>query len=276
MQPSFVEHNYSLGIPKEYVKRYLNKERPFNHAFNLQTDDTRKTWEVVIVANSTHVKLREGWKCFALDNKLNVGDVCVFELINKHEFKVRVFGVVNDMGKVEADEVKGVLTNVTQARVQTSMDDKVILARGCSLTPEEDKRVRAYASQCKKSKNPLFVTKMQPSFVEYHFRVSIPKEFGKKYLHKKNGHLIDRKFSLKTNTGRKTWPVTIGGIDQRARLKVGWKKFAIENKLKVDDICVFELINKQEFQVGILRVGNAKENRRESDNHIIKTELMNS
>lgn len=60
--------------------------------------------------------------------------------------------------------------------------------------------------------------------------------------------------------------MTIGGIDQRARLKVGWKKFAIENKLKVDDICVFELINKQEFQVGILRVGNAKENRRESDN----------
>ncbi|XP_074318164.1 B3 domain-containing protein LOC_Os12g40080-like [Silene latifolia] len=35
----------------------------------------------------------------------------------------------------------------------------------------------------------------------------------------------------------------------------GWKKFALDNKLQVDDICVFELINvaKRLFQVEIIR-----------------------
>ncbi|XP_056695829.1 B3 domain-containing transcription factor VRN1-like [Spinacia oleracea] len=263
MQPSFVEHHYSVTIPNEYVEKYLDKERLFNHEFNLQTVDTGKTWPVKMVADKKNVKLRSGWKCFVLYNKLKVDDVCLFELINKHEFRVRVFvfGGVKDMGKAEANEAKGAPT-----KEQTSMDNKVILARGCSFTIEEIKRVRAYASQCKKSKHPLFVTKMQPSFVEYHFTLSIPKEFEKKYLHTKNGHLIGWKFSLKTNTGRKIWPVTISNTCNQTRLKAGWKTFAIDNKLKVDDICAFELINKQEFQVGILRVGNAKENRRESDN----------
>ena len=47
----------------------------------------------------TKAKFRQGWKKFAQDNNLKVGDVCIFELINGVEvaFKVSIFRAANDI-----------------------------------------------------------------------------------------------------------------------------------------------------------------------------------
>lgn len=54
--------------------------------------------------------------------------------------------------------------------------------------------------------------------------------------------------------------MTAGG-DGRVKLTAGWRIFTLANKLQVGDISIFELINKQKFNVHILRLADAKENR---------------
>lgn len=62
----------------------------------LQTSD--RLWTMRLVRYSNRVgkfygKLKQGWHAFAIGNALIVGDVCVFELIDKTDglFKVSVF-----------------------------------------------------------------------------------------------------------------------------------------------------------------------------------------
>ena len=62
----------------------------------LQTLDKLWTMRLVRCANSmgkVYGKLRQGWHAFAIGNSLIVGDVCVFELIDKTDglFKVSIF-----------------------------------------------------------------------------------------------------------------------------------------------------------------------------------------
>ena len=62
----------------------------------LQTSDKLWTMRLVRCANSmgkVYGKLRQGWHAFAIGNALMVGDVCVFELIDKTDglFKVSIF-----------------------------------------------------------------------------------------------------------------------------------------------------------------------------------------
>ncbi|XP_021725620.1 B3 domain-containing protein LOC_Os12g40080-like [Chenopodium quinoa] len=283
IQPSFVVKNFNLGIPKEFANRYLDKKRPFSLTFNVQIDAS-KTWPVLVDADYTHVKFRKGWKDFALKNKLKVGDICIFELIRKHKFQVHIIRVSDEKNaenlvfKTEEEIHYPLITKACRESppkkrrtndhtkpcssvkgMQTSMDNKLIIAhkRNWKLTPEEYKRVRAYAHQCK---HPVFVIKMQPSFVEYNFSVGVPKTFRKRYftyLDKKQ--YFSHRFNLRTDSG-KTWPVTMFASNTHAKLKTGWKSFALDNKLNVDDTCIFELINQQEFKVSILRVANAKGN----------------
>lgn len=51
----------------------------------LQFDE--KIWQVELVSYPSDLtrKLSVGWSRFADENKLQVGDVCVFELINKED-----------------------------------------------------------------------------------------------------------------------------------------------------------------------------------------------
>lgn len=57
-----------------------------------------RTWTVMLNVSAVGTKsvrvsiLKRGWKEFAEDNKLKVGDVCIFELISKNEmiFKVTI------------------------------------------------------------------------------------------------------------------------------------------------------------------------------------------
>ncbi|KAL2324244.1 hypothetical protein Fmac_023302 [Flemingia macrophylla] len=83
MKDSYV-YGYSLVIPTNFVKEYL-KEKPKD--FLLQVLEGR--WTV----SYRNGRFCTGWNKFASDNHLNVGDVCVFELIIKSRsycFKVTI------------------------------------------------------------------------------------------------------------------------------------------------------------------------------------------
>ncbi|KAK8653763.1 hypothetical protein V6N13_127747 [Hibiscus sabdariffa] len=93
MQHTYLTIRNSLNVPYKFVKSYLDKEK--NEAV-LQVADGR-TWTVRLAINvvtgGQHKAEFYPLKTFAQDNNLEVGDVCVFELINHHEnsFKVSIF-----------------------------------------------------------------------------------------------------------------------------------------------------------------------------------------
>lgn len=48
-------------------------------------------WEVKYATHGNNHKLSQGWRVFVHDNKLKIGDICIFELLAKTEILVHVF-----------------------------------------------------------------------------------------------------------------------------------------------------------------------------------------
>ncbi|KAH0716822.1 hypothetical protein KY290_013077 [Solanum tuberosum] len=92
-----------------------------------------------------------------------------------------------------------------------------------------------------KSKNPFIIVFMQPSYVSAPFNLSIASKFARKYFLENDGSLVLRV------PGSGSWSVkcTIGTAN--AKVGSGWKAFVLENKLKVGDVCVFEVLKGQLF-----------------------------
>ncbi|KAL5557175.1 hypothetical protein UlMin_039411, partial [Ulmus minor] len=93
VQPSFLKVSHGLRIPYKFANAYINK----NEAELLLWVSNGRSWcvryktrERYFGSGSTVAELCRGWKKFAQDNKLEVGDVCIFELIKGHELSLRV------------------------------------------------------------------------------------------------------------------------------------------------------------------------------------------
>ena len=81
-------------IPRCFAQRYLNG---VDGIITLQVSEGKK-WPVQCIYGNGSLKFSKGWAEFVLDNNLNEGDVCVFELINTKEIvlKVTIFRVRED------------------------------------------------------------------------------------------------------------------------------------------------------------------------------------
>ncbi|KAK9689496.1 hypothetical protein RND81_09G062900 [Saponaria officinalis] len=113
-----------------------------------------------------------------------------------------------------------------------------------TLTRDKIKKINSY-----KFENPSFAVMMQPSYVKYKFSLNVPFNFASKYLKTKGSFTLE-------NTKGDAWQVSCVGKTERTRkIQVGWKKFALDNKLQVGDICVFEMVNHANclFKVEIIR-----------------------
>ncbi|KAJ4838161.1 hypothetical protein Tsubulata_035005 [Turnera subulata] len=86
MQPSFVHDGCKLGVPSGFAKQHFPQKSGDNDIF-LSLSDSGRSWRVNYLLEieregRTRVKFLGGWREFAVDNNLVVGDVCVFELRN--------------------------------------------------------------------------------------------------------------------------------------------------------------------------------------------------
>lgn len=84
--------NLSQNIQQVFADRYLRKKSK-NGNFTFQVGDGMRVWSVKWTCFTSCCKLSTGWGAFVRDNYLQVGDVCVFELINadKSLFNVVIF-----------------------------------------------------------------------------------------------------------------------------------------------------------------------------------------
>ncbi|EOX91271.1 AP2/B3-like transcriptional factor family protein, putative [Theobroma cacao] len=96
MQPSYVGLNgkWRLAIPNNFVWKHLMKE----DCEVILCNSNGKTWTVSLYRRGNgrellYAGLQTGWKTFVKDNNIQIGDVCVFELINCMEisFKVTIY-----------------------------------------------------------------------------------------------------------------------------------------------------------------------------------------
>ncbi|XP_021274943.1 B3 domain-containing transcription factor VRN1-like [Herrania umbratica] len=223
MQPSYVGFNPTcrLAIPNNFVRKHLMKE---DCEVNL-CNSNGKTWTVSFhrreKGRKLNASLQIGWRTFANDNNIQVGDVCVFELINCSEisFKVSIY-----QGKT--DVFHRVKKNAGES--STGQDYQK------PLNAFEKAKAIQIASAFR-SENPSFAVVLQPSYVH---KLSVPEKFARKFFSKKLKEVI-----LRLSNG-KSWPVKYYQHSIRklsAKLCNGWRKFVLDNKLEVGDICVFEL-----------------------------------
>ena len=89
-----------LNIPLEFVRSYLQRETRM-----LLQSASQETWSVKCVIEDSHVKLTTGWRNFARNNKLQVRDICIFELMNvtKTKFKVGILPAAPETPRIDAE-----------------------------------------------------------------------------------------------------------------------------------------------------------------------------
>ncbi|XBH83339.1 hypothetical protein VPH35_071782 [Triticum aestivum] len=73
-----VTGTFTLSVPKEYVKRHVgDTER------NICLQRLGKGWEVQFGGRPEEKRIISGWRRFVKDNDVEMGDICIFELLKK-------------------------------------------------------------------------------------------------------------------------------------------------------------------------------------------------
>ncbi|XP_021679655.2 B3 domain-containing transcription factor VRN1 [Hevea brasiliensis] len=231
MRPSYVPPaGNKMNLPETFSRKYLlNGEGSVMHfVFG------GKIWPVKYAKEEgrTRVKLKSGWRTFAKDNHLEIDDVCVFELIPAKgaeiSFKVHIFRVAEDrpsdssLGKEQKTHEK--------------------------TTPSSSIRITSESARKFVSKNPFFKVVMKASYL--YLYLHIPTRFAR--MHSK--HWEKNTITLQVEDRSWNAMLTYSG----SRLTGGWIRFAKENFLKEDDVCIFELIDRSKLilKVSIFRSEN--------------------
>ncbi|XP_057445197.1 B3 domain-containing transcription factor VRN1-like [Lotus japonicus] len=243
MKPAYI-YRHSLHVSSQFAKNYLKKKRDII----LQVLDGR-TWTVSYKLG----KFTAGWKKFASDNKLKVGDVCRFEL-NKRgslSLKALIFPLAREPHSPQS-QVQGDGANW---RVQDTKSKTVTTtSRGGKATQQDSMLINPLTNgaldEANKftSENPCFKVTIQPDRAGNYYRPHVTLTFMKKYLNKKKNVMLQ--------FGNNLWPVKLlHSASYGAKLSKGWALFAGESKLVAGDVCVFELINKEDavFDVHIFK-----------------------
>ncbi|KAG8474660.1 hypothetical protein CXB51_031186 [Gossypium anomalum] len=117
MQPSYVRGTCRMFIPSDFARKFLTV-----HKSNLTLcNSTGKTWHAKLYhpANKKpNAHLCGGWREFVEDNHLNVGDICVFELIKHPEIlmKVQIYPVVKNASKASGQQALGSIVSRVKTR----------------------------------------------------------------------------------------------------------------------------------------------------------------
>ncbi|KAL6272645.1 hypothetical protein ACE6H2_023337 [Prunus campanulata] len=209
IQPVYVHRGYLVGFP-------------YN---TLLTPTSRCQCEKRLSKDTSLSKSKiRGWLAFARDNNLKVGDVCVFVLIdcNKRIFEVLFYRTNNaedcplSPGKYKRLKTGG---QVNQRPLNSSSR---ALEAANRFTP----------------KNPSFRATLGSTPLILHVPVTFARSFIKK-----------RKQTVTLQVRERSWPVNLIGHTKEAGAKLcgGWREFVTENCLMEGDVCIFELIERNDI-----------------------------
>ncbi|KAM7510272.1 hypothetical protein LguiB_009147 [Lonicera macranthoides] len=268
------QNSQQLRIPPDFIKHFNGRTPKEVILKNLGG----KIWHVDVEKDKGGLFLKKGWPDFVKDSSLELGEFLVFRYNGISAFSVRIFG--RD-GCKEEDDLPNDNTAPIRVKVEAASETESESERTCrkrtnsgksqttpkrSRGPEESsirriKRRSAFPEVAvgikeeadqevvklmSKSKYPSLKLVMGPNFLQKGF-LDIPKPFAKM-------HIKEGTSTVKLQISNKSWPVKTIPL-RKNRLCGGWQSFACENSLELGDVCLFELIDRDDlvFKVTIFK-----------------------
>ncbi|MCO5581662.1 hypothetical protein L7F22_035551 [Adiantum nelumboides] len=112
MMHSTVCYGFKLGVPRSFAKEHMGA----NAEHVALIDAENKAWSVTWLGHeNSETTFSGGWKHFAMDHRLNCGDICILEKGNTKAlptFKVHILRVDNSDGLVLQQLIPSKISNV--------------------------------------------------------------------------------------------------------------------------------------------------------------------
>ncbi|KAM6564472.1 hypothetical protein CsatB_024470 [Cannabis sativa] len=275
-RPSFtviMHETYATGrcyfvLPYKFVEKYIKKKEC---EVRLWLPDGR-CWFVQLKVRQANeysrAELCRGWREFALDNSLQAGDICKFELTiedgDEVSFKVSIdkdYDYDDAYNKKVANKRKAITPsklkrnpyvkvessfahhnmNIKKEQVEIKVEPNI---SDMSMKLKSDNQGRTSKAASKFfSKNPHFQVVLRSNHV-YGYQLPFPRKFARQYL---EGKAQDMSLWV----GEKYWVVKLLLYTSKCEFGAGWAAFAVENTLMPKDVCIFELINNNQAEMKV-------------------------
>ncbi|KAL3500464.1 hypothetical protein ACH5RR_039557 [Cinchona calisaya] len=207
--------------------------------------------------------LQEGWRRFALENKLEVGDFIVFKHEGNMVFEVMVFGPSHcerqhhtldhdDVRNAERKqketssekfESSGLRRDSTRTRLGPLGTKTVISIDNEGKVPSPKSRKVSSNDDEESDNNPYFLSWIKPYCVNWS-TLNIPMGFAKA------NNLCNRRCNLVLrDPQQRSWQVELGPKFSHVCITRGWNAFFTANGLKIGDSFKFELVENGETPI---------------------------
>ncbi|XP_026398680.1 putative B3 domain-containing protein Os03g0621600 [Papaver somniferum] len=234
-------------IPRDFARKYgLNTETGI-----VLRDHDGRSWPVKFSHNKDgRISMTKGWRQISAGNKLARGAKCLFQLIS--QTKGNQIMNVRVLGGAEIDKRDWALqSNRKRIHHLGSKLEVGSFKRGITMdcvTASAKERAIKEANGFQ-SKYPVCKIIMHPTYVGKWGAVNIPAQFAKTYLGDRNQMAI-----LRISDGR-VWHVgyrtSSSSSSYMAIISKGWNKFKVDNQLKEGDVCLFELVDRDNLEMHV-------------------------
>ncbi|XP_060192862.1 uncharacterized protein LOC132622293 [Lycium barbarum] len=285
MQPSYVSKPYTLFICFSFAWKYF-REKCGNLVLRVPS---RGSWSVKYDLRTSKSTIRFCWKAFVLDNKLKIGDVCVFELIKGSQpfLDVTIFRAAESIHKIDGgvSDCKNKIIETENSvpcshpkivhsrklnlekKQKGDCDGFIIskikeeLSEGAGKHAQQSKTsgmgrvvakemvVAYHKAKAFTSENPFFISFMQPSYV---CQACSQMKLSMTLPVTKKFFTTKHSDVVLQVSSKRTWAVKCILGTANAKFTAGWKEFVLDNNLKVGDVCVFERVGRSKLLFNVI------------------------
>ncbi|CAN6906244.1 unnamed protein product [Brassica oleracea] len=234
----------SLRLPLRFMKKHgLDKPRLITL---LGKDGTKWVANLRRESSGGRMRLGKGWKDFALDNGLKVGDSFTFELVGKNNTPpmlslIRTKSTSDTRQPSSGNKTReGKKTTEERRDSSSAMKNQLVTL---TLTPEDVRACQLFFETMAKSTllHPQFFHTLVPG-CGFHTHLIIPLDFFSKYI---EGRSVDNTAQLKSDSSDITWQVKMSG----PILSDGWREFTVAHSLQAGHLILVRYEGDMVFHV---------------------------
>ncbi|KAL8136604.1 hypothetical protein V2J09_002605 [Rumex salicifolius] len=241
--PSFIRNIFD--IPRQLTKLSIFSDDCIGAAY-LKVPGGLE-YKVVVERKSGDIFFSNGWRDFADHYALDSGYFLVFYYQGSSRFHVGIA----DTSNCEIDYTKF----HCQCPHDDHSDGEETEEEESIETGKESMSEALERAELHKCDGPSFIVSMNISYVSHDYRMWVPLVHGHRYL--KKGYSKARLVVERVEGATATCKVKVRSGPTCVRFCEGWSKFVERNRLEVDDVCKFELVDRknQTYMVHIFRSG---------------------
>ncbi|XP_074375126.1 B3 domain-containing protein Os03g0212300-like [Apium graveolens] len=218
-----------LHVPLDFVKEHMK-----DYQGNVKIVLLDKAWTVKAVRRpcETRTIFGSGWNDLARENSLQVRDVCVFQLIHTKYFTLKLTIFSHISGKIQKQKKCAIKLKSPYSEITLKSEEL------SNKAEEEAKRIQS------KSKHPSVVIVMKRAYVKNGY-LHVPFAFQKEMCKKMSVN------EVKLLSLGEEWKMMMKYVSEQYRIYKGWGRFVKEKSIEVGDVCVLELLDRDEHVINI-------------------------